>query len=442
MARGTDDLPGSEGPIFEIADASRAGMHLIIQLFGPSQCGKTLTALYLARGIADALAGPKGLVGCMDTEGRARMFADRIPGPPYKVGELTRPFSPDRYLEGIDLFMRYGVNVLVIDSFSHVWEGIGGVLDQAEANEENGRKGLAKWSKPKRGYNRMVSMLLTTRIPLIFCSRAKQPIKIEMVRKNGRDVEEWTPQAWEPIQDKRLKFDMTIVLPMTLEGEYETGPGRMKCPDDLRHLFLGDKLTIETGRMIGQWVAGGSPINPARELLRKQAFDAAAGGSQALRRWYTPLPDEQKLVVRPMIANLQSAARTADDEAEQRRQAQQEASQDQEFTAPFGQRDGAEGEADDADPFGYSDLRGSDDELRVPVSKFPDGSTSWEDTVADMVRVIIDLTDPEDAAPTGRFKRANRETLEEMRLNDRDAWNTVELRLADQYRELREQHGA
>ena len=36
----------------------------------------------------------------------------------------------------------------------------------------------------------------------------------------------------------------------------------------------------------------------------------------------------------------------------------------------------------------------------------------------------------------GRFKRANRDTLEEMRLNDRDAWNTVELRLADQYREL------
>jgi len=48
----------------------------------------------------------------------------------------------------------------------------------------NGRKGLAK-----RDY-RMVSMLLTTRIPLVFCSRAKQPIKIETVRKNRRDVED------------------------------------------------------------------------------------------------------------------------------------------------------------------------------------------------------------------------------------------------------------
>ena len=433
MARGTDDLPGSEGPIFEIADASRAGVHLIIQLFGPSECGKTLTALYLARGIADALAGTdKGVVGCMDTEGRARIFAERVPGG-FKVGELTRPFSPGRYLQGIELFMEYGVHALMIDSFSHVWEGFGGVLDQAEQNELNGWKGLAKWSKPKRDYNRMVSVLLTTRIPLILCSRAKQPIKIET--KNNKEV--WTPQPWEPIQDKRLKFDMTIVLPMVLHGEYETDPSRVKCPDDLRHLFLGEKLTIETGRLIGQWVAGGSPINPAREHLRKQAFDAAAGGTAALRRWYDPLPDEQKLVLRPAIANLRSAARAADDEAQQARLAREEAGRDQTFTDPFGQRadEGEAGEGDD--PFSYSDLRG-DDALVVPISKYPDGSPSWEDTVADMLRVIADLTDLDDTVATGRFVNANRDTLEEMREADRDAWVTVMHRLGDRERELRE----
>src|SRR5712691_2892472 len=187
MARSTDALPGEEGPIFQITDATRAGMHLLIQLFGPSQSGKTLTAIYLAHGIARALAGPNARFGCMNTEGRARMFYNKVPGG-FKVGELTRPFSPGRYLQGIELFMQYGVDALIIDSFSHVWEGIGGVLDQAEQNEMNGRKGLAKWSKPKRDYNRMVSMLLTTRIPLIFCSRAKQPIKIETKRRGGRDV--------------------------------------------------------------------------------------------------------------------------------------------------------------------------------------------------------------------------------------------------------------
>ena len=147
----------------------------------------------------------------MDTEGRARMFSDKIPGG-FKVGELTRPFSPGRYLDGISLFMDAGVHALMIDSFSHVWEGVGGVLDQAEQNELHGRKGLAKWSKPKRDYNRMVSMLLTTRIPLIFCSRAKQPIEIKMEpNKDGKLIEVWKPLPWEPIQDKRLKYDMTKI---------------------------------------------------------------------------------------------------------------------------------------------------------------------------------------------------------------------------------------
>ena len=435
MARGTDDLPGSDGPIFEIADASRAGVHLIIQLFGPSECGKTLTGLYLARGIADALAGPgKGVVGCMDTEGRARIFAELIPGG-FKVGELTRPFEPGRYLQGIELFMAYGVHALIIDSFSHVWEGFGGVLDQAEQNELNGRRGLAKWSKPKRDYNRMVSVLLTTRIPLILCSRAKQPIKIETVWKNNREVEEWIYQDWEPIQDKRLKFDMTIVLPMTLHGDYETDPARVKCPDGLRHLFLGEKLSIETGRLIGQWVAGGSPINPAAEHLRKQAFDAAEGGMAALRRWYDPLPEEQKLVLRPGIANLRSAARSADDVIEQARLAREEAGRDQTMRDPFGTRAAEDGDGED--PFAYSELRG-DDQLIVPISKYPDGSISWEDTVADMLRVIADLTDLDDTVATGRFVNANRAALEEMREADRDAWGTVMHRLGDRERELRE----
>ena len=122
MARGTDATIGENNkkPIFTIDDATRAGMHLLIQLFGPTQCGKTLTGLYLAKGIAMALAGENAVVGAMDTEGRARMFSDKIPGG-FKVGELTRPFDPDRYLQGIELFMKAGVHALMIDSFSHVW---------------------------------------------------------------------------------------------------------------------------------------------------------------------------------------------------------------------------------------------------------------------------------------------------------------------------------
>src|SRR5881227_280705 len=51
-------------------------------------------------------------------------------------GELTPPYTPRRYLEAIEEFLAYGVDILVVDSFSHCWEGPGGVLEMADQAEE------------------------------------------------------------------------------------------------------------------------------------------------------------------------------------------------------------------------------------------------------------------------------------------------------------------
>jgi hypothetical protein len=110
--------------------------------------GKTYTALLIARG----MVGPKGRIGVLDTEsGRARLYSDKVPGG-FVVGELTPPYTPRRYLEAIEEFLSYGVDILVVDSFSHCWEGPGGVLQMADQAEESGKKGLSKWLVPKRDY--------------------------------------------------------------------------------------------------------------------------------------------------------------------------------------------------------------------------------------------------------------------------------------------------
>jgi hypothetical protein len=77
----------------------------------------------------------------------------------------------------------------------------------------------------------------------------------------------------------------------------------------------------------------------------------------------------------------------------------------------------------------------------VPIRKLPDGAPSWEDPVADVLRAIANLSDPADTAMSGRSKRDNRDTLEQMRQADRDAWSTIEHRLADRDRQLRELDG-
>src|SRR5438445_3347048 len=103
----------------------------------------------------------------------------------------------------------------------------------ADGAERAGRKGLLKWLDPKRDYKKLVNFLLSTQLHLIFCSRAKQPIEEQIVEVNGERTKTFVIGAWEPIQDRRLKYEMTIVLPMTLDGGYETDANRLKAPDDL-----------------------------------------------------------------------------------------------------------------------------------------------------------------------------------------------------------------
>ena len=299
--------------ILNITPATRAGAHLLIELFGGPRSGKTRTALRLARG----MVGPKGKIGVLDTEsGRARLHADKVPDG-FVVGELTPPFTPGRYLEAIGEFVQYGVDILVIDSFSHCWDGQGGVLEMADKAERAGRKGLQKWLDPKRDYKKLVNLLLSTRMHLILCSRAKQAIEEQIVDVNGERTTNLVVGPWEPIQDKRLKYEMTIVLPMTLDGGYETDPVRLKVPDDLAHLFTGELLTEETGAAIAAWVGGGKPTDFGVELFRRKAFEVASNGTVAFTKWWNSAPVRPKRRhLRRDFDNLVSIARAADVDAE------------------------------------------------------------------------------------------------------------------------------
>jgi hypothetical protein len=273
--------------ILRIAPAERKGAHLLIQLYGGSQSGKTFSALQLARGIV----GAKGRIGGLCTEsGRMRLYSDAVPGG-FDIGELRAPFSPGRYRAAINQFIKHGVDILVIDSFSHVWEGIGGVLEMAdEGKDSKGRplQGLIKWQQPKREYNKLVQLLMQSSIDIIFCSRAKQPT---LERTNDQGRKEFFSGPWKPIQDKALRFEMTFVFPMLQDGNYDTRPrdelggSLFKCPGDLRGLFDGKPLTIAHGEKIAEWVGGAKTVDNDLEMFVMAARTAAAEGSAVLDPW-------------------------------------------------------------------------------------------------------------------------------------------------------------
>lgn len=294
--------------ILGIVPVSRTGMRFLISLYGLSETGKTLSALKLAAGIQP---DPKRRM-LLDTEGgqRGRAYADHIDGG-YMYGRLTPPFTPERYIEALDEIEAAGITVLTIDSVSHAWFAEGGILDMVEnATEKND---MAKWAKPKRRLGKMTRRMLSSDMHIILCSRAKQPLIEEEV--NGR--KKLVPGPVVPVQEKTLRFDMTIMAHMLGDGRFDISAPAGKCPGALRGIFSASSLmNEEMGRQLIAWLGAESAKSPELRALETEANDAAERGTEAMRAYWGRLSKEQRGQLAAKVANYQSIAKAADAEAE------------------------------------------------------------------------------------------------------------------------------
>lgn len=246
---------------FKVEEASRVGVVPLIDLYAESGCGKTFSALLLARGIA----GPDGLIVGVDTENRRMsLYADVIPGG-FKVINFDHPFAPDRYIAALQVAFDMKPAVVVVDSMSHEWEGIGGTCDMAAENEaKSGRPGLHNWKKPKVEHQMLVQFLLRSPCPIICCIRAKYKTRQKKgtqamadnheIRQNqvGQTIiikDEMT----SPIQAEDFIFEATAHMEVLQNHNVIV----TKCNHPrLRECFPADNtspITIEHGKLVAQW---------------------------------------------------------------------------------------------------------------------------------------------------------------------------------------------
>src|SRR3990167_6904142 len=192
------------GPVFKIMPAVRKQIPGLFGFWGFSDSGKTYSALRFARG----LVGPKGKIVLADTENeRAKLYAGKFGGGDHI--DFQPPFTPERYRAALDAAVGATAAVLIVDSFSHVWEGEGGVLDMADnAKTSSGKvmEGLGKWKRPKMAFKRMANAMFRAPIPIIFCLRAKD--KNVQVGK-GKEAQ-IVPIGEAPICEARFVYEMTV----------------------------------------------------------------------------------------------------------------------------------------------------------------------------------------------------------------------------------------
>jgi hypothetical protein len=241
---------------FQFRDAVRSDVQLLILLAGGTGAGKTESAMRIATGLANG--EPFAVI---DTEnGRALHKADDYN---FKHTLLDEPFSPERYTEALKDADAAGFPVIVIDSGSHEYEGIGGVLDlqRQEFDRMGSREGarMASWIEPKARHKRFVQQLLRTRAHVILNLRAEDKVEIGKDENNRTVVRPKESligvDGWIPICEKRLPFEATISLLLTADQPGVPRPIKL----ERRHqdlVPLDRRLDETVGKKLGEWASG------------------------------------------------------------------------------------------------------------------------------------------------------------------------------------------
>lgn len=236
--------------------ASRKKAKIRLGLSSVSGGGKTYSALLIAKGLVN---GDLSKVAVIDSEnGSADLYADLGP---YQVIHLAPPFSPERYIEAISTCLKAGIEVIILDSISHEWEGKGGVLELADAM---GGQFQSAWKTLTPRHENFKQAILQSPCHMITTVRRKQDYVLqEKVNKNGKTVQAPVKVGLKEVTREGWEYELTINLELEL-NHYAT------ASKDRTGLFMGKPSFIpseETGRLIAAWCNEGIELPGIEQRL-------------------------------------------------------------------------------------------------------------------------------------------------------------------------------
>ena len=226
----------------KLQQARRNAVKLRIGLSAPSGFGKSYSALLLAYGITKDYSK----IAVIDTEnGSASLYSDLGN---YQVLDLQPPFSPERYMKAISICENSGVELIILDSISHEWNGKGGCLDMH--NKLGGR--FQDWAIITPRHQAFIDKILQSNCHVITTVRRKTDYSMEKdqsgktkVVKHG--LKEVTREGFE----YELSVNFEIINDNHLVRASKDRTGLFDVPE-----FV---ITPETGEKLIEWCS--STIN-------------------------------------------------------------------------------------------------------------------------------------------------------------------------------------
>lgn len=224
----------------QLRKATRRKAKIRLGLSAVSGGGKTYSALLVAKGIC----GDWSKVAIIDSENNSADLYAHLGD--YNVLPISAPFSPEKYVEAIKSCEKAGMEVIIVDSITHEWDGKGGCL---EIVESLGGK-YQDWAKVTPRHQAFIDAIIQSPCHMITTVRRKQDY--EMI-KDGNGKVKVEKGGLKEITREGFEYELTINL--ELDTKHNATASK-----DRTGLFMNKPAFVpseKTGELIAQWCEQG-----------------------------------------------------------------------------------------------------------------------------------------------------------------------------------------
>ncbi|WP_067145459.1 AAA family ATPase [Pseudotamlana agarivorans] len=263
----------------ELQVAKRQEVKLRIRISGASGFGKTYSALLLGLGIT----GDYSKIAVIDTEnGSASLYANMGN---FNVLNLNPPYSPENYIKAIKLCENSGMEVVIIDSITHEWNGAGGCLD---IHEQLGGR-FQDWAKITPRHQAFIDAILQSKVHVITTVRRKIDYSMD-VNSNGRTSV--VKHGTKEITREGFEYELTANFEIVNDNHLA------KASKDRTGLFMNKPefvINSSTGKRLMNWCNESTDLKTAqKEILNCETVEG-------LKHIYKKYPSLQSTILEDVL---------------------------------------------------------------------------------------------------------------------------------------------
>jgi hypothetical protein len=256
----------------KLQKAQRHQVKLKLGLSGASGFGKTYSALLLAFGITNDWTK----IAIIDTENNSASLYSHLGD--FNVLTLAEPFAPERYIQAIQTCEKAGIEVVIVDSITHEWQGKGGCL---ELHEQLGGR-FQDWGRITPRHQAFIDKILNSECHVITTVRRKIDYAMDT---EGNGKSKVVKHGTKEITREGFEYELTANFELINDQHLA------RASKDRTGLFMNKPefvINSATGKKLMKWCAQGISLEAIKVEI------AACETVEGLRHLYKKYPTMQE----------------------------------------------------------------------------------------------------------------------------------------------------